>query len=595
MSTLLQARGLGHGAGGRRLFDGLDLSVQDGDRLALVGHNGSGKSTLLDLLSGATEADSGEVVRRRGLRLARVEQFLPAALGAVPVLDAVAERAPAAERWRAELLLDELGFAEREFSIATGALSGGQQNRLMLARALMSEPELLLLDEPTNHLDLATLVLFERILGSHSGAFLLVSHDRAFLDAVTRQTVFLRDGRLHHFDLPYSRARLALAEADAAAARSRRAEQSRIDHLRRSAERLAQWGRTYDNEKFARRARNMARRVERLEAERTFVSDGSPLNLELELGSSRSRQALVVENLDVRAGEAAAEGSRGRPGRLLFHVDELVVRPGERIALLGHNGVGKSTFIRLLVAAAAAAQGDAAPDHRVRLSPQTVLGYYDQELAEVAGAASIMDFAVRRSHRGEQAVRNALIHAGFAFAEHGKPVNALSGGERARLLFLVLSLNAPNLLIMDEPTNHIDIDGKEALEAQLLAGSATLLITSHDRHFLGAVADRFLWVKEGALVEINDPHEFFAAPSPQSASEARGGATGSGASTAPAAAASAIVAGNGEAHEEEAILARIVELETLLAADRARKPKHQKPALQAGWQGELEALYRRID
>ncbi len=583
MATLLQVQGLGHSAGDRRLFDALELSVQDGDHLALVGHNGCGKTTLLDLLSGAVTADSGDVVRRRGLRLARVEQFLPPELGAATLLDAVRGRTPDQERWRAEALLMELGFAEGEFEFATRDLSGGQQNRLMLARALVSEPDLLLLDEPTNHLDLATLVLFEQVLEGFKGAFVLVSHDRAFLDAVTRQTVFLRDGRLYHFELPYTRARLALAEADAAAARSRRAEQARIDSLRQSAERLAQWGRVYDNEKFARRARSMARRVERMEAERTFVSDGSPLNLELELGSARSRQAVIVENLEVAVA-----------GRTLFRVDELVVRPGERVALLGHNGVGKTTFIRRLVEAAQAQAAEQAPDPSIRFSPQTVLGYYDQELAEVGGAASgasIIDFAVRRTRRGEQAVRNALIHAGFAFAEHGKAIDTLSGGERARLLFLVLSLNAPNLLIMDEPTNHIDIEGKEALEAQLLAGSATLLITSHDRHFLGAVADRFLWVKAGTVLEINDPTEFFAA-----AREPRGpgveaaprhpGETGADAPP---------IADGRPADGQEAILERIVELEALLDADRARKPRHQKPALQAAWQRELEALYRRLD
>lgn len=590
MATLLQIRGLGHSAGDRRLFDGLELSVQDGDHLALVGHNGCGKTTLLDLISGAVTAESGEVVRRRGLELARVEQFLPAELGAATVLEAVLGRTPNRESWRAETLLAELGFAEHEFAFATRDLSGGQQNRLMLARALVSEPEILLLDEPTNHLDLATLVLFERVLAGFRGAFLLVSHDRAFLDAVTGQTLFLRDGRLYHFDLPYTRARLALAEADAAAARSRRAEQARIDSLRQSAERLAQWGRVYDNEKFARRARSMSRRVERLEAERTFVSDGSPLNLELELGSARSRQALIVEDLRVAVA-----------GRTLFHVDELVVRPGERLALLGHNGVGKSTFIRRLVQAAQDQAAEQAPDPAIRFSPQTVLGYYDQELGEVGGAASsasIIDFAVRRTRRGEQAVRNALIHAGFAFTEHDKPVSALSGGERARLLFLVLSLNAPNLLIMDEPTNHIDIDGKEALEAQLLAGSATLLITSHDRHFLGAVAERFLWVRDGSLLEINDPTEFFAAArDPRGLREAaapRPGRTAPDDADGPADTAAgtpAVTTRDGE----EALLERIVELEGLLSADRARKPRHQKPALQAEWQSELEELYGRLE
>ncbi|MEQ8859625.1 MAG: ABC-F family ATP-binding cassette domain-containing protein [Pseudomonadales bacterium] len=564
MSVLLQAREVAHSVGERVLFSGLELVVNRGDRLGLVGHNGSGKTTLLDLLWGSASADAGAIQRARGLRMARVEQFLPDDLAAEALLDAVARCAAARERWRAEVLLAEFGFSSAEFAQSVGTLSGGQQNRLMFARALMAEPDLLLLDEPTNHLDLATLVVFERVLRAFTGAFLLVSHDRRFLDAVTAGTLILRDGRLHRFSAPYSEARGALEEMDEAAARARRAEEAQIDRVRRSAKRLADWGRTYDNEKFARRARNMERRVERMESERTFVSTGSPLTLELELQETRSRQALVVDDLEVAIG-----------GRPLFRVDELIVRPGERLALLGHNGVGKTTFIRALVAAATAGH------QSIRFSPQTVLGYYDQELDEVSGGEGLMDFAVRRTEQDEHKVRGSLIHAGFAFAEHGKRVTELSGGERARLLFAVLSLNAPNLLIMDEPTNHIDIAGKESLEAQLLDSPATLIITSHDRHFLGAVASRYLWVRDGVLQEVADPDAFFA-----SEPAAAAGVASTPAPWHPIAAAP---------RDEDRLLARIVELEGLLDADRARKPKHQKPQLQHAWQSELDALYRRLD
>jgi ATPase subunit of ABC transporter with duplicated ATPase domains len=363
---------------------------------------------------------------------------------------------------------------------------------------------------------------------------------------------------------------------DEASARARRAEEAEIDRVRRSARRLADWGRTYDSEKFARRARNMEKRVDRMEAEKTFVSPGSPLSLELSLGATRSRQALAIDGLEV-----------GVADRRLFTIDELVVRPGERVALLGHNGVGKSTFIRTLVAALRA------EDPRIRFSPQTVLGYYDQELDEVDGSESVIGFAVRRTDRQEQAVRQALIHAGFPFAEHGKRVGELSGGERARLLFLVLSLNAPNFLVLDEPTNHIDIDGKEALEAELLDSRATVLITSHDRHFLTTVANRFLLIEDGLLVEEPGPERFFAGGRPggeEAPAAARSTPRGAARVTREEGAGAPDPDGS-----EEAVLARIVELEGLLEADRARKPHHQKPALQAAWQEELGALYDRLD
>ena len=566
MTVLLQARDLTQSAGERTLFSGLDLVVNAGDRIGLVGHNGSGKTTLLDLLAGDSAPDGGEVQRRRGLKQARVEQFLPDGLADVTLLDAVAKRGPEDARWRAEVLLDGFGFGAADFALPVGALSGGQQNRLMFARALMSEPELLFLDEPTNHLDLATLVVFERMLGDFAGAFVLVSHDRSFLDAVTSETAFLRDGRLYRFAMPYSHARVALVEMDDASARARRAEEAEIDRVRRSARRLAEWGRNYDSEKFARRARNMEKRASRLEDDKTFVSAGSPLSLELSLGATRSRQALAIDDVEI-----------GVAGRRLFAIDELVVRPGERVALLGHNGVGKSTFIRTLVAALDPG------DPGIRFSPQTVLGYYDQELDEVDGAESVMEFAVRRSDRQEQPVRQALIQAGFPYSEHGKRVGELSGGERARLLFLVLSLNAPNFLVLDEPTNHIDIAGKEALEAQLLDSRATVLVTSHDRHFLMTVANRYLLIRDGRLVEETGLEAFFAGVPP----ERRGAAA-----TTPAPGGSPRTV---SADSEDAVLARIVELEDLLEADRARKPHHQKPALQVAWRAELEALYARLD
>ncbi len=574
MTVLLQASGLCQSAGERTLFESLDLTVRAGERLALVGHNGSGKTTLLDLLSGERAPETGEIRRRRGLRLARVEQFLAPSLAGSSLVDAVAACGPAEERWRAEMLLNGFRFGERDFARPVGSLSGGQQNRLMFARALMSEPELLLLDEPTNHLDLATLVVFETMLNGYAGAFVLVSHDRDFLDAVTRETVFLRDGRSYRFSASYTRARDLLKEMDEAAARARRAEEASIERVRRSAKRLAEWGRTYDNEKFARRARNMEKRAARMEAEKTFVSDGSPLSLSLELSDTRSKQVVAVERLPVTVA-----------GRTLFEVDELVIRPGERLALLGHNGAGKSTFIRALVAAAGAG------DERIRFSPQTMLGYYDQELDEVTGEESMMAFAARRTERDEQTLRNALVSAGFPYAVHGNVVGRLSGGERARLLFLVLSLNAPNFLVMDEPTNHIDIDGKEALEAQLTGSDATLLITSHDRRFLTTVAERYLWIRGSELVEIIDPEEFFQS-SDDPLWERPPGRDLRAEASRP----------GGRSHrldhpdsDEEAILARIVELEALLAADQARKPRHQKPELQAAWRRELTSLYPRLD
>ena len=541
--------------GPRAVLDRADFAVHEKDRVALVGHNGCGKSTLLNVLAGQGALDDGEVVRRRGLRLGRVEQFLPEGLRDARLVDAVVDVAEG-EPWRAEAELLAMGFSEDQFDIPVAGLSGGQENRLMFARALVQEPELLLLDEPTNHLDLATVLLFEGALKAFGGAFVLVSHDREFLDAVCNRTAFIEEGRVRRFELGFSDAREALAEQNEAAALARENEEREIAQLSASAKRLAQWGKNYDSEKLSRRARNIERRVERLEAAKTHVPKGSPLDLELELGASRARQALALEGVEVSV-----------PGRHLFSIEEVVIRPGERVALLGANGVGKTTLIRRIVDALDA------EDAEVRFNPQTTLGYYDQELEEAAGSVSLFDFVRKRVDGVDQTVRGRLIHAGFTYEDQDKRMNALSGGERARVLFAVLSMRGPNFLILDEPTNHIDIDGKEQLEDALLNSGATVLVTSHDRRFLETVAERYLWIREGRLQEVHDLARYYAA-------------LGEAAGT---------TAASSDDDASADLLTRIVELEALLEADRARKPKFQKPANQAAWQAEIDRLYRKLE
>jgi ATPase subunit of ABC transporter with duplicated ATPase domains len=438
----------------------------------------------------------------------------------------------------------------------------------MLARALVRDPELLLLDEPTNHLDVATLEVFERVLREFRGSLILVSHDRHFLDAVTTTTLFLRDGRLYRFDLPFTQARIALIEADEAARDRRRAEERKIDDMRESAKRLALWGRVYDNEKLARRAKSMEKRIERLEAERTFVTAGSPLDLAIDATLLKAKEVLRLTDVDVY--------SPGDEPRCLFTVDELLIRPGERVALLGANGAGKSTLIRRLVDVART--GARAPD--IALGPQVTVGYYDQELSEASGDETLATYLTRRGRASDQTVKQRLIGAGFPYRDHDKRVSAMSGGERARLLFILLSLEAPNFLVLDEPTNHIDIDGREQLEAQLLESPAAVLITAHDRHFLDRVAERWWWIHDGKLIEVQTPEPFYASlgAEPDRSTPV--------ATPRPRHAA---------ATTQDGLLERIVEIEAKLEADRARKTRFQKPALQAQWQCELEALYRQIE
>lgn len=576
MSTLLTCSSLSHTVANQKLFNDIHLSIHDQDRIALVGHNGSGKSSLIALLNQQAEPDEGRIALKRGLRFETVEQFLPVDLEDCTLFEAVQQKIegnPNMHDYQATLLLQELGFQESEFDFKVKHLSGGQKNRLMFARAVISEPELVFLDEPTNHLDLDTILFFENYFKtSLKCAFLLISHDRHFLDAVTTRTLFLRDQRLYAYNLSYTPAKKELEAHDAAALEARRQEEKKIESLRASAKRLATWGKVYDNEDLARKAKSMEKRIERMEQDKTFVSKGSGLQLDLNFTESKSKQMLAVHQQTIAF-------NRGRPNaKELFTIDSLVLNPGDRIALLGSNGCGKTTFIRTVMDMFAL---DAVNRIGFSFSPQAKVGYYDQELEQLDSSKTMIEMVRDRCEGHDADLRRQLIHAGFPYGDHQKEVRVLSGGEKARVLFLILKINSPNFLILDEPTNHIDIQGKEELEEQLMASQATVLITSHDRRFVETITNRFLWVHEGQLEEIHDPQIFYQATASQNDEQTASMTSSAGESPA--------------LNDSEILMEKIIVLEEKLEADLQRKPKHQKPKLQEQWRQELEQYYAQLE
>lgn len=572
MTTLIQGHRISHAMGTKQLFNHLDISINSKDRIGLVGHNGSGKSTLLSILNGSETPDEGDLSYNSTLQLETVEQFIDDSLLPLTLVDALgiklAEDERAYSEYKLPKLLHELGFTEDEHEFCVNDLSGGQQNRLMFARALINEPNLILFDEPTNHLDLATLVQFENLLNSLDIAFLLISHDRQFLDSVTNKTIFLRDQRSYSFALPYSRAKSKLDKQDEAAALRLKEEEKNIKSLKASAKRLAEWGKVYDNEKLARKAKTMGKRIEKLEEAKTFVTKGSALNLTLDVSLSHANRMLQLENRSIK--------SPGDQPTDLFFIEDFFIRPGDRVALLGHNGVGKATLIKLITDTF-----DADPQSElVKFNPQCDLGYYDQELEILDPAWSLVEALRHCCDRTEGEYKTSLIKAGFPYLDIEKKVKVLSGGEKARLMFLIIKLNEPNFLILDEPTNHIDIQGKEQLEKQLLENNATLLITSHDRRFVDNIADRYVLIENGLLRELNDPTAFYK----QNVSRKRERQLSS----------SDKHISNADAESEDQMLQRIIELESLLANDRDRKPKFQKIATQEKWQAELNTLNSQL-
>ncbi|WP_447842531.1 ABC-F family ATP-binding cassette domain-containing protein [Enterobacter cloacae] len=569
MSTLLTAQSLRVDTAFGTLFDSLSFTLKKGDRIGLLGDNGCGKSTLLKVLDGTDSPAAGSVALAGHCLMARVEQHLPEAIYPLTMLDAVLAQLPTTEReslrWKAETLLAGMGFTPQDMALTSATLSGGQHTRLLLARALIGEPDLLLLDEPSNHLDLPTMLWLEQFLQNWSGSFVLVSHDRQLLDAVTNGSWILRDKMLHYFALPCTAARQALVAKDESDALRHKAEQKEIDRVTASARRLATWGKVYDNEDLARKAKQMEKQVERLKESQTELTAGSPWTLTLRGDALRADRLLEMENLGVPP-------APGLPD--LFHVDIARLKSGDRVAIVGRNGCGKSSLMKLIWRHFSGEPSEAG----LKLHPRVSPGYYDQTLNQLPDEATIFD-ALEPFAPAPQDRKMALISAGFPWARHGQKVSTLSGGERSRLLFVGLTLARYSLLMLDEPTNHLDMEGKEALATTLQQFDGGVLLVSHDRQLIAQSCNRFWLIKDGLLSEWHDAEAVF---------ERLRERTGLMASSASPAVADV------KAQASDDLLERLIALETLLAEDLARKPKHQKPHLQAQWRKEIEVIEAKL-
>lgn len=488
---------------GAPLFGALDLTVHRGDRIGLVAANGRGKSTLLRSLAGDIAPDSGEITLARNLRVALMPQAVPDVLMPLPFRAAVLAALPAEtrdwEEWRVDIALDDLQVPEDLRGRPLSGLSGGWQRFALLARALMSEPDVLLMDEPTNHLDLTRIAALERWIAAQGPglACVIASHDRAFLDAVTTRTLFLRADRSVDYALPYSRARAALAEHDAAMLRAHANDMREVAQLRRQAQKLKNIGINSGSDLLLSKQKYLNERAERIEeAVEPAHRERSAGQIRLSGADSHARALLTLGNAEVRAPD----------GRLLFRTGQKWISPGDRVILLGANGTGKTC---LMSAIARVAAGE--PAEGIRLAGSVLAGIVDQNLSRIAPEATPFGLLSARFRQGDAALRSLLSGAGINHDWQGRPVATLSGGQRARLAMLVLRLERPNFYLLDEPTNHLDIEGQEALEDELTQRETGCLIVSHDRSFVRNVGTRFWEVVKGTLQEREEPEAFFAA------------------------------------------------------------------------------------
>lgn len=482
------------------LFEALDLVVGPGDRLGIVAGNGRGKTTLLGMMCGEIEPSHGDVTCSRGAKIGFVRQQVPANLLSLSVYEAVRSALPASQRdsemWRVDVVLDSFGFPAAFRTREVSALSGGWQRMVLIAYAWVAEPDILLLDEPTNHLDLTKIFQLENWLAVHGRGVPLVvaSHDRAFLDSCTNKTLFVRPQQSQLFSLPYSQARRALDEADEAMAQKHERSLKEAQRLRRQAAKLKNIGINSGSDLLNTKTKQLKARAARIEEAAVAAHRETSGDIQLANRGTHAKVLVHFDNADVLAPDGAH----------LFKTGDIRVFQGDRIVVLGHNGAGKSQLVRLLHNAIA---GEA--NTSVRATPSIVLGYMDQDLSQLSLAQSPMDIVAGVSTVGDQRARALLANAGFAMEQQSAPLSQLSLGQRSRLALLAIRLAEPNFYLLDEPTNHVDIDGQEALEAEILKHEATCVLVSHDRSFVRAVGTRFWQIDQKRLVELADPESFF--------------------------------------------------------------------------------------
>ncbi len=511
--------------GGRRILHQLDLAVDEHARLGLVGPNGAGKSTVLRIVAGIEEVNAGEVVRRKGLRVAFLPQHVPAREG--NALDALRNARPDLAEIEAQLgaceaeladpevtanlaliervlarqeqllarfeslggpgaegearsHLRALGLSNEEMALPLSALSGGQRKLVALAACLAARPDLLLLDEPETHLDLAHREQLERLIHEFAGAAVIVSHDRYLLDETVTEIAELESEHIRLWPGNYSAYTLAREVALLRQQQLFVTQQQEIARLEEAIARFKLWASWIPNPRHIKQARNKQRQIDAMEKVEKPVLQRRTMALRLHAAERGGQKVIELRDVSMAFGEEI----------VLLGVD-LEVRRGERVGIVGENGAGKSVLAKLLTGELEASSGTR------WIGPSIALGYFAQGHETLDLDATPLDLVrLARPYAEPQAIAQ-LGKFLFRYEQARQVVRTLSGGERSRLQLLLLMLGSANCLVLDEPTNHLDIDSAEVLEAALEGYEGTVVVVSHDRYFLDRMVDRIVEVRDG--------------------------------------------------------------------------------------------------
>ena len=533
--VILSCKDIRKSYGIRDVLKNVTFSINEGDKVGIIGGNGEGKSTLFKILTKDLSYDSGEIFLDKNKSLGYLSQNITLNMDNTiydelvcvfeelknmetklanleikmnepydesnadyhnklikdytTIQDLYSHRGGYTYKGEISRVLKGLGFLEEDFTKTIGTLSGGQKTRVSLCRLLLRKPDIILLDEPTNHLDLEAIEWLEDYLKSYKGTVLVVSHDRFFLDAVTTHTFEVINGHVNCYNAPYTKFLDLRAKDHEAQLKAYTLQQAEIKRQEAIIEKF----RSFNREKSIRAAESREKALEKMDKLDAPDKDKEASKIQFETSIKSGYDVLHTENLSKSYGE-----------KTLFTNLDFDLKRGEKVALIGENGRGKTTLFKIIMDTVSADTGN------VVLGTNVNVGYYDQEQSNLNLEKSIIDEVWDDfPNLTTSKLRNVLASFLFTGDDVFKIIGTLSGGEKCRINLLKLMLSRSNLLLLDEPTNHLDIISREALEDAILSYDGTLMIISHDRYFLNKVINRILELKEDGITQYLGNYSYY--------------------------------------------------------------------------------------
>ena len=476
MSAIISAHQIGRSFGARHLFEDATVTINDDQKIGVIGRNGAGKSTFFRMVLGEEHPDEGEIIIRKGAVIAHLEQHDPWTLDE-GILDFMM-RHTGAEHWQCARTLARFGFREDQLEEPIEAFSGGYRMRIKLACMLVQEPDFLMLDEPTNYLDLNTQLILENFLNTFRGGYMVISHDREFIKRTTDNTLEVADGGLFLFPGPLEDYFEFVAEEKERKAREARNVEARRKHLQAFVDRFGA---------KASKATQAQSRVKQLEKLQPIEIKNKVSNVRMKVPDVAISRGLILTTDKLNCGYEDVS--------ILANID-MKIPAGEKFAIVGENGQGKTTFLKTLSGELEPVKGS------YRWTPEKKIGYYAQHVNETLRESESVFEALTRFAPPNTAKQELLAMAGsFLFRDEDlkKKVKVLSGGERSRLIIAGLLLGRYDVLLLDEPTNHLDFETVEALGDGLARYQGTVFFVSHDRTFVKTLATSILEVESGQV------------------------------------------------------------------------------------------------